>query len=77
MEVDISIGKALVVLGIMLIIGVMVFGTVDGAISRTSWTTAMNTTHDSVVNNILTSFTLAGVAAIVVGAAFIMRNLAF
>ena len=75
--VDITIGKALVMLGVMLIIGVYVFSTIGNSINRAPLSAAANTSITNVETNVYNAFTLAGVAAIVVGAAFIMRNLAF
>ena len=75
--VDIAIGVALVSLGIILIVGTLVFTTVQTSINQDAFTAQANTTIASITNNVLSAFSLAGVAAIVIGAAFIIRNIQF
>jgi hypothetical protein len=64
-------------IAVLLIIGLFVFVTVGNSISRSEFTSAMNTTYDSVVTNTNSGFSLGSILPLVIFAGAIMGSLAF
>lgn len=72
-----SMVLTLVTLGILLIIGVQVFGTVGSSINRSTWTSDMNTSYASVNTNFFSSVSLSTIVLIVIAASAIIAALVF
>ena len=62
----------LAVAGILFIVGVLIFSKVDSAIDTTSFTTAQNSTVDTIRTTVLDSFELGVIALIVLAAVVIL-----
>jgi hypothetical protein len=64
-------------IAILLIIGLFVFGTVNSSLDRNNYTSAQNTTHDSLITNTNSGFSIGSILPLVVFAGAIMGSLAF
>lgn len=74
--IGITGGAMLVVVGAaMLFIGIFLNSEIKGAINRSGFSTAENTTFVGISGNVDTAFTLLGVGMIVAGAAIIISIL--
>lgn len=72
-----AIGTVVVLVagGVALILGVLTFSKVGGAIDQSGFTTAENTTVTSVKGNVLDSLELAGIGLIVLSIAVVIGYL--
>lgn len=71
----VGVVSSLVVVGILLIVGILVFSNVDNSIDQSGFTTDQNTTTENVRDTTLDAFSLVTVALIVLAAAAILTIL--
>ncbi len=64
--------KLIVVGAVFLFIGLFVVSAVDQAIDRSNFTASANSTYDSIFNNAMAGFNMAGISLIVIGAVIVL-----